>query len=509
MTELLSLYPSLFQPAVLAFIGAFFLLCTGLFIARPALFIPVFLVSAPFPKLFSLGYSESDVGLGGYVVSKAPGISLVEIVACAGLCALLLRGGRKAITGKGTGLSSRISLCIASVLLSMAVGGLLNPNFHLSQILYAARHIAVFGLFFLARRYAREDTRRRSPLSSAFDAIRKPGHWFICLGLLYYAFIGSKVGTRNPGFESGAQFRDFMWFFDYVYDFGFYITLVAVLDIAQTMEGRLNRNTIGYSAFWLPVCAAAILFNGERGNIFIFGTALLAFIYFMARDTDNSRRNRAAIENLLLYSGFVVIAFLAVFYILAPKNFLDKLQTSVVAQQTGSVADAGRQVGLPDEITTAVASLPIGDWGVRLILNFGSIQYFLGHWWGVGFGGELYSVGWFAHYELTTVAVEQGVFGLIAYSLLLWRLLMIGLRARKGFALDDHYSFLVMRALVIAFFAAAIIYSLTSIHLQKFSLIFWALLGIYDASLSRGAVRPIAVSATSAPARQVAGAERS
>lgn len=485
MRELLAQYPSLTEPVVLIFVVSLFLLLASVFVIRPNLFIPVFLVCAPLPKLFALGYSESTAAYNSFLVTKAPGISLVDIVALAGLAAFLLsRLPSVPRRGVGSNLSYPIRLCAVSVALSLVIGALFSANvFHPSQILYAGRHVAVLGCFFLARRYALADRRGRSPLSSAFDAIRKPGHVIILLGLVYYYFIGHDAAARSSDTEGLS--RSFLWFFDYSYDFGFYITLVALLDIAQTMRGRARRTTIGYCVFWLVICAAAIQFAGERGNIIVFATALITMIVYMARDFAAARGGRVNTENLMIFAGFLSIIFLAVFFVLAPKNLISKIESGSEAQQFGTIETAGQQVDLPASVTSFVAALPIGDWGLRLILNLGSVQYFLNHPWGVGYGGELYGVGWFAHYELTTIAVEQGAFGLFCYALLLWRLLVLSTRAVRNVSVDEQYSFLVMRVLIFAFIAASVFFSIAAIFLQKFTPIFWLLLGVFDASLTR------------------------
>lgn len=484
MREILSQYPSLFEPLVLIFVVTFFLLLVSIFALRPNSFIPVFLICAPFPKLLALGYSESTSAYNSFLVTKAPGISAVDIVALAGFIAFLLNRlpgihGRS----KGSNLSSPIWLCVASVIVSLAVGSIFSAGFHPSQILYAGRHLAVLGCFFLARRYALADKRARSPLSSAFDAIRKPGHIFIILSLVYYVYIGRAVTAGTP--DTTGLARSPLWFFDYAYDFGFYITLVALLDIAQTMKGRIGRTTAGYCAFWLMVCAATIQFLGERGNIVIFATALITMIYFTARNLGTGRLGRINTENLLIYAGFLSIMFVAAFVVFAPKNLISKLESSAQAEQHGTIEAAGQEVGLPDGVTSFVAALPIGDWGLRLILNFGSLKYFVNHVWGVGYGGELYAVGWFAHYELTMVAVEQGAFGLFCYGFLLWRLLRLSVRASWSATGDEQYSFLVMRSLIFTFVAASVVFSIVALFLQKFTPIFWVLMGVFDASLTR------------------------
>src|SRR5262249_16481735 len=124
-------------------------------------------------------------------------------------------------------------------------------------------------------------------LARPFRVLRASGTAIIALGVAYYFAFGSEwsPNTVDAMVRAGGAgiWRNYLWFFDYAYDFGFYVALIALLNLATLLKPK--RVAQGLCALAsISLCAAAAILTGQRGSLVILSIALGAFTYFSARE---------------------------------------------------------------------------------------------------------------------------------------------------------------------------------------------------------------------------------
>jgi hypothetical protein len=184
-----------------------------------------------------------------------------------------------------------------------------------------------------------------------------------------------------------------------------------------------------------------------------------------------------------------VAACIVVFeVVLAPAEMTEKL--AGVKTDQGEIASAlAATLGVGPEIQSILSHLPIGDYAIRLALMFGGISYFIGHPWGVGFGGELSAMGQFAHHDLVRIAVELGIAGLTIFVAVATGLVSL---SKSRLCLDRRTAPMVVAVQAITgATVVAMCCAVSTVFSLKYGVLYWTLLGVVDgaAILRRDAVR--------------------
>src|ERR1022692_3559763 len=227
--EMLSRYFALGDPLVLGAVCVIFCVLTLVFARNPGLFLQCVIITAPLPKLFSIGITQStQVGLIHY--TSVPGISLVEVVIAAGMVAAINRFGQLRRCDVGFKLGQGLAFCSYAVVISVVVGMALRSTvYSFTLSLYALRYLATFACFFLARRYLILSDKTYT-LLRALRLQWTVGNVVIALSLIYYFVVGS---SGSLGYNSSIQLatgesgitRHQLLFFDGPSEVGCYIAL--------------------------------------------------------------------------------------------------------------------------------------------------------------------------------------------------------------------------------------------------------------------------------------------
>jgi len=498
LQRFLTWHVSALDPRAAASLLAGFAALTLILIQRPHWYLPLVLITAPLPKLFTIGY-RNEVVLTDWIERSDPGFSIPDVVLAAGLAAVLLRGrGTGGVVSRSRRLSAALVFWSASIGLSVAVGlimwaGVYRP----ANAFYAARYLLTLAAFGVAVHFARR-ARPERLLTGLLNTLSIAGNITLVIGLLYYFFVSAPGGGSRAtillGQSESSLFRNYLWFFDYGNDMGFYAATLAILNTIQIL-GRPGLAMRVFCAVGIVLCVVSILLIGQRANpvVLVGGLAYLVWEAPRARRLLRLHAGGGALTVMLLAIAVVSYATLV---LIAPTLMLAKLHTSVGRDYAPDASVFLAEAGVPAVIGDAVAGLPIGDNVGRLSFIVASLWFFLAHPLGVGFWGELQVAGWYAHHEIVKIAVEQGVPGLFAFFLLTGRMRRLlwcspnspGAHARLG---------LLLRASSVGLFAALIAANTVLLDM-KFAIVYWTLLGVWSgvplsglrSPLPKVAVRP-------------------
>jgi hypothetical protein len=164
--------------------------------------------------------------------------------------------------------------------------------------------------------------------------------------------------------------------------------------------------------------------------------------------------------------------------VVAPRQMVQKFDNTTENVYEADAAAVMSDAGVPLALVSAVSTLPIGDFAVRLSLSVASLWFFIQHPFGVGFWGELPVVGWYAHHEIVKIAVEQSIIGLAAFGWLMFslrRLLWNG----RDFSGSHGQLGVLLRSISVGLFAALIGANTVLLDL-KYALVYWSLVGVWS-----------------------------
>lgn len=478
MLELLGTYRSIDEPFIAALVITVFLALSIWIYVHPAHYFPLVILAAPIPKLISIGIEQSAKGFDGFQVVTRPGFSLVELVIAAGMTVVVVQGRRipRALRDQ-TGLQIAIGLCALSVLVSIGVALLRNPDeYGGSGMLYGLRFIFTTASFVVAHRLSVQQ-RSHEILTNTLNLLYRYGIAVIGLGIIYYVVYGAaavSTGTDTFNLSANAIGRNSLWFFDYAYDFGFFICIVGLIALSRLV--RLGRRARSSAALALILCSIAFLLIGQRGNWLMFAAMIAGYILAVRRDPVQGKDTSLFVR--LTVCAFVV---LLLGYVgettLAPTQMTNKLDSLYSEDGRQSALQISDIYGLSPLSASIVNAIPIGDVALRVAQNLSGVEFFLGHPAGIGVGREVLVTQNISHYELTTVAVEQGVLGLCCFSFLLWRLWTFSKRRLPSIGLRGAEATRVCSALALTAVVTSLA-ALTSLFLVKFGFVMWTLLGV-------------------------------
>ena len=479
MLEWLTAYPSLGNPYTLTAALAVTATVALMILRKRSAFLMLLLLFAPFPKLYSIGLTvETDEIIAGSQLNNVarPGGSASELILIAGLLTLPLAPRRRewqklSILGKIP------AIWIVTVVLSAAIASLVKREaYPLSSVLHTFRYAATVACYFLGRRCLSRDHAHQD-LVRLTRLLLLSGNVYIVLSILYYAFIGSTTNPNQMVADAGGGgiWRNYLLFFDYAYDFGLYAATVCVANLIAAVLSPSIKKAVWYACGAL-LCALATLLTGERGNLLILGTTLFVSVVVLARGASPAIANRA--KRLAVGAVAVTVLVGAFQALFAPAVMTEKL-AGTVRNDTGELAASlGATLGVNPAAQTLLASLPIGDYAIRLALMLGSTTYFVHHPMGIGFGAELSATGQFAHHDVVRIAVELGVAGLTVFAAVVMRLATF---TRYRFPLDPQTAPLVVAIqAVTGGMLIAMCCAVTVVFLLKFSVLYWSLLGAID-----------------------------
>ena len=498
LRNLLTWNASVWNPAFLALVLCFITLLTMLFVARPRLYLPLFLFTAPLPKLFTIA-SYSDTLAGGYVLNAAPGFSVVDLVLAAGILTLFFRRWHLLRVPASRSFVRALVLWSASVLFSVLIGLLFwSETYRPVFAVYAARYVLTLASFVIAAQFGVHENSERS-VRKLLHQLAIAGNATIALGLLYYFEFGSSIGgTRGVqlAMEGGsATFRTYLWFFDYSDDMGYYASLIAVLNVILLSDRRFGGHRL-MNAAGLLGCVTTVLLIGERANVLVAGAALAYFLWETSRLRHRSVRVSIAFQAACVLA--VILAFGATMSVISPEFISNKFEHSV--GEDTSIRDSAMEVmetaGVPQVLSSTAASLPIGDFAYRLALSTAGLWYFFAHPGGVGFWGQLDAAGFYSHHEFITIAIEQGVLGLAALLFFLIRLRRLLWSAQDLPGAPGQLGVL-MRSISVGLFAAMVMANTVLLDM-KFALVYWTLVGVWSV-VPRNLPRVYPAVAVSAP----------
>ncbi|HUI57761.1 MAG TPA: hypothetical protein VLY04_22440 [Bryobacteraceae bacterium] len=478
LPEWLTFYPSISSPYVYFPVAIAVVVLVMALMRKPYLFVPFMMWACPIPKLFSIGVTAENYETiaGGTIISTArPGGSAGELVFLAGMIVLLLRlvQGR---TGRSGSIARPLLAWITVVLLSSAVAVVVSDIYRPTYVLYAIRYCATMACYFIAK-HLTSGVQNKVLLKRASRWLFVCGNTYVVLAFIYYLLWG---WTKSPWVDevasgSNGVWRNYLFFFDYAYDYGMFGACVCVLDIAIYAAVRARALRV-VALLGAALAAVTVVLSGERGCLLILASALFGMGWMILTNRSAIRLSRqvAAVT--------AVIVLIAVTYSLLfpPESITGKLANTAkdIGEGAGELAI---QAGVDPSIAYWIGRLNMGDLAYRVALMTGSLTYFLQHPVGVGFGAELPATGWFAHHDVARLAVEEGVLGLVAFGFLVVKLARFcsTRTARQGQSPASDAARTVAVALVFGMLAGMTC-AVTTIFSLKFGLLFWTLLGVTD-----------------------------
>ncbi len=471
-------YFSITEPSVQIFLGLFICALLLLIYLRPSLYVPLVLLTAPIPKLISVGVKTTTVvNYDNGLIVRAPGFSLVEPVIFCGACVALLRRGRYRKSRRRSSLGNAVWLYIASIAVSSLVGTLLyGAEYGNVSLLYAVRQACTLGCFFVAREYA--ITTDRLVLSRAIRVLFVSGNVITFLGLAFYYSISSVVSPQSSQELGSGVFRNFLFFFDLAYDFGFYLGLMLLVNMVFLLRSKQLVLRI-WAVLGMLICPLAVLATGQRGNPVIVALEILSVTYLTWRQPSPS-----AGRQRLRQASLAIVALFAISLVVSQFAFGFERMSAKLDQLSGNseimAAEVNQQINLPPEVENWLEHLQIGDNTWRVAMTLSGLIFFLEHPLGIGYGREMEVRGFLSHHELVICAVEQGVFGVLAFFILFKNLRKFALKRPHGQWNQD--AVLLIQCLTLTLMGISLI-SLTAITLWKFGFIYWTLLGVCDGVL--------------------------
>ena len=422
LLSLLDTYPSMLQPAVAAVLLVVTVLMTVAFLVNPQWFVPAVVLSAPIPKLFSVGLRSDVTSVSDLTFTRVPGASVVDLVILSGFLAVVLRATYQRRKASAWAPLDRWTLvCGLVVVGSLVLNGLIGTvGVDAAAWLYAARYIAAMVVFFLSK-----DSAQSAGYDTAWllRILQWSGNLFIVLGLLYYFYGGgmawvdaSLKGQVIGNAQESGLFRTPLYFFDYGYDFGLYIVLVVLLNLMAAMFARSPIRLALYGFFAL-LGTVALMLLAERGNWIAMLVAMSALPFALAR-AHKGHVVRAAVGSatiVILFSAASIAAFVA----FSSDAMVSKIANSTGVRTVADTVEVAQDLNLPRAVADVVSALPIGDMGIRLMYMIASVREAFARPWGVGFFCELTVVGWYAHHDLIKIFVELGLFGLVAFGMMM------------------------------------------------------------------------------------------
>lgn len=469
--DLLRWHGSIRDPLVLAVLLAAFGFFVMLFAARPRLYLPLLLFTAPLPKLFVV----NEYIQFGSQVSAA--FSVADVLLAAAIIALAFRSIRPTSIPCASRFRTAMILWGASILASGTFGLVLwRGVYQPSNLLYAARYLLTLASFPVAARYAMSWRSERGT-RRLLQWLAVGGNITIALGIVYYLTTGSgAVGSADMVSNSDESiFRGTLYFFDYSIDMGYYTVTVAILNVMLLSSRPDLMRRIGYGA-GLILCILGILLIGERVNLLVTAVAFGYYFVETAHAKHRSVRTGAVFQIACLIAILGIGS--AILHVVAPEQILAKVDAISAAGYEQQAAEIMSYSDVPHPIVNLVTSLPIGDFTVRLALAVASLWFFFAHPIGVGFWGQVEVVGWWAHHELVTILVEQGVPGFAAALFFMYRLKQL-LWMRRNVHGPGAQLGVLLRSTSAGFFVALIAANTVLLDM-KFGLVYWSLVGLWS-----------------------------
>jgi len=484
LPEWLTFYPSIASPEAYVPVMIAVVVLVAAIMRKSYLFVPLMMWACPWPKLFSIGITNENFETiaGGTIVSTArPGGSLGELVVFAGFIVLVLRLMQGRTSRRGI-VARPLLAWIMVVLLSSVVGVFLSDVYRAPYVLHALRYAATLACYFIARHLT-----SNVPLKNLSKRVGwwlfVSGNTYVALAFIYYLLWGC---TKSPWVDqvavgSGGVWRNYLFFFDYAYDYGLFGSSICALDMVIYSTSR-NRALRVVALVGGALSGITVVMSGERGCLLLLAATLLGLGWLVVTKRT-AMRVRAGVV-----AAVIAVLLATVTYSVA---FPAEGMTAKMANTSKDIGeDAGElaiQTGVDPSLAYWIGGLRIGDWALRLSLMAGSVTYFLQHPLGVGYDGELAATGWFAHHDLFKLAVEEGALGLIVFAFLIIRIVRFcSIRAvsgRDGPASDAARTVVAAAAFAIL---AGMIFAVTTIFSLKFGFLFWTLLGVTDPPLAPG-----------------------
>ena len=491
MQTLLTWHASISDPATVGVVLVLFAVTTQWLLQHPKHYYPLVILTVALPKLATIGYRNEVITQVGYIDSSDPGFSLLEIVLVAGIAAAILGKWWRNPVSRPCGQVTRAMLLWGgSIVASVCVGLLLwYPTYRAANALYVARYILTLCAFGVAT-VVPQRPRSRYDFRAFLSTLWLVGNIVVLLGLIYHLNFGTTggVGTAGKilyGREDSLVFRNVMWFFDSGTDMAFFTVLVVLLNLTCLVcwPGLLKK---AVSAIGIILCMLCLALYGQRAGTLVLLVALWRFYADCSKNRLRPQAGLNALPAIIVFMGMALCAWF-LFPLVVPDSVVGKFEGSLgVGVDAGSFAAAN---GVPSEICAILDRLPLGDFTFRAAFALSSLFFFFQHPLGVGFWGELQVVGWFAHHEVVKVLVEQGLFGMFAFCLLIWRLRLLLRRPAPGSPRDEREMVVVLRALATGLFTALIMAN-TVVLAIKFAVLFWTMLGFAAANDTR-ILRPI------------------
>ena len=478
LLNLLTWNTSARDPVILLFLVAAIAALIVVLTNRPKLYLPLILLTAPLPKLFTIAEYE----VAGYI-QTAPGFSVMDIVLAAGLAALLFQNLKRRVRPEAAGFSRALQLWAGSVALSVVTGLIFwNGLYRPINAVYALRYILTLAGYWAAVRYAGIDCSEEA-VRRLLRRLAVAGNIVIALGLIYYFELGGSsaggvIGINQRAGEDSIVFRSYLYFFDYGNDMGFYAVLVAILNLIMLADRRTAGLRLLASTGVL-FCVITVFVIGERANLVVLGVAVG---YFLLETSVNTHRSVRVSALFRIICVLVIVGSSAlVLDVLTPQQITSKLENSVGIDSGGnnSTFEIMNGAGVPEPVIAFVSTLPIGDFAGRLALNVSGLWFFFRHPISVGFWGEVDVVGWASHHEIVKILVEQGIPGILAFVWLIMCLQRL-LWLRRDFPGSRGQLGVLLRAVSVGMFSALIMANAALLDM-KFAMVYWTLLGIWGA----------------------------